>query len=216
MARVNAARTAAPPAASELTRKGAATRQRIITAASELIMEGGVASTTLEEVRAAAGVSSSQIYHYFADKEALVRAVIDYRQETVVGGQERVLTAIDTLDGLRAWRDYLLRGQRKVKCRGGCPLGSIGSELAETDPLARQDVARGLARWREAIERGFETMYARGDLIEETDPGKLATATIAAVEGGLLLAQLQRSTEPLGAALDMVIDYVSRLSTGQE
>ena len=62
-----------------LTRKGAQTRQKIVAAAAGLILEQGVAGTTLEEVRAAAGVSSSQIYHYYADKEALVRAVVDYR-----------------------------------------------------------------------------------------------------------------------------------------
>ncbi len=36
----------------------------------------------------AAGVSSSQVYHYFKDKKALVQAVIEYHDETVVGGQE--------------------------------------------------------------------------------------------------------------------------------
>jgi Transcriptional regulator len=56
-----------------------------VAAAAELIFERGVAETTLEDIRAAAGVSSSQMYHYFADKEALVRAVIDYRAQTVVG-----------------------------------------------------------------------------------------------------------------------------------
>jgi len=68
-----------------LTRKGAQTRQRIVAAAADLILQQGVAGTTLDDVRAEAGVSSSQIYHYFADKEALVRAVIDYRAETLVG-----------------------------------------------------------------------------------------------------------------------------------
>jgi len=68
-----------------LTRKGTQTRQKIVAAAAGLILEQGVAGTTLEEVRAEAGVSSSQIYHYFADKEALVRAVVDYRAQTVVG-----------------------------------------------------------------------------------------------------------------------------------
>src|SRR5208282_2449480 len=52
----------------KLTIKGRQTRQRIVAAAAELMFEGGVAGTTMEDVRAAAGVSSSQIYHYFADK----------------------------------------------------------------------------------------------------------------------------------------------------
>ena len=46
------------------------TRQRIVAAAAsaELMFEGGVAGTAMEGVQAAAGVSSSHIYHYFTDK----------------------------------------------------------------------------------------------------------------------------------------------------
>jgi len=86
-----------------LTRKGAQTRQRIVAAAADLVLQQGVAGTTLDDVRAEAGVSSSQIYHYFADKEALVRAVVDYRAQTVVGEiHEPMLAAIEGIDGLRA------------------------------------------------------------------------------------------------------------------
>ena len=130
-----------------LTRKGAQTRQKIVAAAAGLILEQGVAGTTLEEVRAAAGVSSSQIYHYFADKEALVRAVVDYRSQTVVGEtHEPALAAIEGIDGLRAWRDMIVSLQQDAGCQGGCPLGSLGSELAELDHVARHDVAAGRRR----------------------------------------------------------------------
>ena len=128
----------------ELTRKGEQTRQRIVAAAADLILEQGVAGTTLDDVRAEAGVSSSQIYHYFADKEALVRAVVDYRAQTVVGEiHEPMLAAIEGIDGLRAWRDKIVSIQRRRGLPGGCPLGSLGSELAELDHVARDDVAAG-------------------------------------------------------------------------
>src|SRR5262245_64754448 len=119
-----------------LTRKGAQTRQRIVAAAADLILLRGVAGTTMEDVRAQAGVSSSQIYHYFADKEALVHAVVDYRAQTVVGEtHESMLSAIEDIDGLRGWRDKIVALQEDVGCQGGCPLGSLGSELAELDHL---------------------------------------------------------------------------------
>src|SRR5215472_17192988 len=99
-------------AAGGLTRKGVQTRQRIVAAAADLILQQGVAGTTLDDVRAEAGVSSSQIYHYFADKEALVRAVVDYRAQTLVGEtHEPMLAAIEGIDGLRAWRDTIVSVQ---------------------------------------------------------------------------------------------------------
>src|SRR4051794_29951610 len=92
-------KTGGPAAPHKLTRKGAQTRERIVGAAAELMFEKGVNETTLEEVREAATVSSSQIYHYFADKDALIRAVIAYQSERVVGGQEPLFAKLDTIDG---------------------------------------------------------------------------------------------------------------------
>jgi TetR/AcrR family transcriptional regulator, transcriptional repressor for nem operon len=198
-------------AASKLTSKGMQTRQRIVVAAADLMFERGVTGTTMQDVRGAAGVSSSQIYHYFADKEALVRAVIEYQNETIVGGQEPMLANLDTLAGMRAWRDFLVEHQRQLNCRGGCPIGSLGSELADVDPQVRANVAAGFRRWEAGIRGGYRAMRNRGELSAAADPDKLATATLAALQGGLLLTQIQRSTEPLEAALDTVLTYIGSL-----
>jgi hypothetical protein len=55
-------------------------------------------------------------------------------------------------------------------------------------------------------------MSERGELAPGTDPAKLATATLAALQGALLLTQIQRSTDPLEATLDTVIDHVRLLT----
>ncbi len=153
-----------------LTRRGRETRQRIVAAAAELMFEYGVAETTLEDIRAAAGVSGSQVYHYFEDKQALVRAVIDYQVGAVLDTQGAHLDRMDTMPGLRAWRDFLVDHQRRLGCRGGCPIGALGAEAAETDAAARLAAARGLRRWEGRIRDGFRAMYARGDLPADTDP----------------------------------------------
>jgi TetR/AcrR family transcriptional regulator, transcriptional repressor for nem operon len=201
------------PAGSALTRKGAQTRHRIVAAAADLILQQGVAGTTLEDVRAAAGVSSSQIYHYFGGKEALVRAVVDYRAQTVVGQiHEPMLAAIEGIDGLRAWRDMIVSLQEDAGCQGGCPLGSLGSELAELDHVARHDAAAGFSRWQAAIRGCLHGMRDRGQLVPATDTDQLATAMLAALEGGLLLAQIERDVRPLAAALDVMIALTESLA----
>jgi AcrR family transcriptional regulator len=199
----------ASPSPRRLTRKGQETRQRIVSAAAELVFEQGVAHTTIEDVRAAADVSSSQLYHYFDDKPALVRAVVDHQADTIVAGQETF--DLSTLDGLRAWRDWVIEHQREVNCSGGCPIGSLGSELSETDPEARAQVAEGFKRWEATIQSGLREMHARGRLAADTDPETLALALLAALQGGLLLAQIERHTKPLEAALDSMLELIARL-----
>jgi AcrR family transcriptional regulator len=199
----------ARPAPRRLTRKGQETRRRIIGAAADLMFEQGAAHTTIEDVRAAADVSSSQLYHYFDDKPGLVQAVIEHQADTIVAGQKTF--DLSTLDGLHAWRDWVIEHQRELNCSGGCPIGSLGSELAETDPEARAQVAQGFKRWETTIQSGLREMHARGRLTPDTDPDALALALLAALQGGLLLTQIDRDTKPLEAALDAMLELIARL-----
>jgi TetR/AcrR family transcriptional regulator, transcriptional repressor for nem operon len=196
-----------------LTRKGTHTRQRIVAAAAGLIGELGVAGTTLDDIQAEAGVSSSQIYHYFAGKEALVRAVVDDRAQAVVGEiHEPMLAAIEDIEGLRAWRDRIVAIQQDAGGQGGCLLGSLGSELAGLDHVARRNVAAGWRRWEAAIGACLHALRDRGQLAPAADPGQLATAMLAALQGGLLRAQIERSVQPLAAALDAMISLTQSLA----
>src|ERR1700761_2096792 len=140
------------------------------------MFENGVAETTLEDIRAVAGVSGSQVSHYFEDKQALVREVLAHQAAAVRAAQSDPLDHLDTMPGLRAWRDFIVEHQRQLGCRGGCPIGALGAEVAETDATARQAAARALRRWEGRIRAGLQAMHARGDLPADTDPEQLALA----------------------------------------
>lgn len=77
-------------------------------AADELMYERGVAETTLNDVRAASGTSKSQIYQHFADRDALIRAVIAHRAKVLLDQQNHRLQRLDSLRGLELWRNALV------------------------------------------------------------------------------------------------------------
>ena len=191
-----------------LTARGEATRARIVEAAAGLIYAHGVERTSLDDVMAASAVSKSQLYHYFADKEALVLEVIAMQAERVLAAQQPHLEALDSLPALKAWRDAIVGLNKAVKSKG-CPLGSLASELANDSEPARKRLADSFSIWRERIENGLAKMRQRGELTASADPHDLALALLSAVEGGLLLAKTSRSSRPLEIALDMAIDHVA-------
>jgi TetR/AcrR family transcriptional repressor of nem operon len=199
-------------AAQRLTPKGERTRERIISSAADLMFDRGVSATTIDDVRATAEVSASQLYHYFSGKAALVHAVIRYQADRVVGSQEPSLAYLDSIQGLRAWRDGVVEMQRQTQCRGGCPIGSLASELADQDEQARSDIAAGFERWHAGIRSGLRAMQDRGHLAADADPDNLALATLAAAQGGLLLGQVHRTTRPLEVALDAMIALIESLT----
>jgi TetR/AcrR family transcriptional regulator, transcriptional repressor for nem operon len=146
------------------TVRGRETRERIVRAAAELVAERGVAGTSLDDVRTRAHASKSQLYHYFADRDDLLRAVARTTSDDVVGGQAELFERLDTIDGLRAWTDALVTLQQSRHAKGGCPIGSLAGQLAEQDEGARLALADGLHRWESAIREGLERMAARGEL----------------------------------------------------
>ena len=200
------------PDAGELTAKGRATRERIVAAAADLMFEQGVAGTSLQDVQQAARVSGSQMYHYFGDKASLVHAVIAWQGETVLDHQWPWLSRLDSLQGIRAWRDYVVSTMRRRQCQGACHIGSLASELSDLDPAARSDLAAAFGRWITAIRDGLQALQDRGELRADADVPRLALALMAAVEGGLLLAKTQRDVTALEAALDTAIDHIASLT----
>ena len=191
---------------SVFTAKGGRTRQRIVEAAAELAYRHGVAGTTMHDVRELAGVSNSQLYHYFSDKQDLVRAVVEYQGVRVVAGHNAA--EIDCLQALIRWRDQVLSDGNLAVVIGGCPLGTVAMELAEADEDGRTIAAAEFDRWNASIAHGLERMRDRGELSPQASPADLATALLAALQGGLLLSRISRSNEPLQKALDAMITLI--------
>src|SRR5215472_8236460 len=90
------------------TARGRATRERILTAATTLIAERGVAGTSLDDVCERAQASKSQLYLYFADRNALLRAVAAATCDEVVALQADALAACDSLAGIERYMDTLV------------------------------------------------------------------------------------------------------------
>jgi AcrR family transcriptional regulator len=195
-----------------LTAKGQATKARIVATAADLVFKQGVAGTSIEDVRKAAGVSGSQMTHYFEDKKTLIRAVVTHQADTIVASQER-LGNLDSFDALDAWANLNVEVLRARHCEGGCLLGSLAAEVVECDAEARVNAERGFERWEELLRDGLTAMRARGDLRPEADPSQLALALLAAVQGGALLTQARRDTAPLEAALDTALAHLRSLAT---
>ncbi|HEX3511972.1 MAG TPA: TetR/AcrR family transcriptional regulator [Solirubrobacteraceae bacterium] len=189
--------TASPP-----TAKGRATRERIVRTAAEMVAEEGVAALTLDRVGARAPASRSQLYHYFADKDALVLAIVEETCDAVLGAQTELFAQLDSWEGIARWFQALVELQRQRHARGGCPIGSLAGQLAERDPQARAAIADGLDRWESHLRKGLIRMRRGGELTSDADPSALATATMAMLQGGLLLTQVRRDPEQLRTALD--------------
>jgi AcrR family transcriptional regulator len=191
------------------TRKGLATRTRIVEGTAQLMFEQGVSGISLNDVRSAVGVSGSQLSHYFADKRDLTREVIVARTNEVIAFHTQPqLRALDSWQALRAWGDACVAQVPTVYLPGGCTYGSLTGELLEADDEVLDDLAAGYEQWLKLFHDGLTAMRHRGDLTDAADPRHLAVALLAAHQGGTLLTYATGRAEPFSATVNAALDYV--------
>lgn len=194
---------------SPTTDRGRLTRQRIVAAATEVVAEKGANGASLDEVGARAPASRSQLYHYFDDKNDLLRAVAEATNDRVLDGQRDLFAGLNTWDGLIRWADALVALQQERGGKGGCPIANLLGQLGERDDDIRSVLASGFDAWEAHIRAGLAAMVEDGELRPETDVGWLASSTLASLQGGLVLSQARRDPRALRRALDGAIALIA-------
>lgn len=201
---------------SKITERGRRTRQRIIEATGEQILASGIGGTTLDDVRAATLTSKSQLFHYFpGGKAELVREVALWEGRQLFDAQEPEIHDLSSWESWERWRAalvdyYISRG------RWACPIGSLATQAAMTDSELEQAIAEAMRMWRDLLARGVQAMRDRGLVDAMADPVRVATVILAAIQGGLVLSQPERSAWPLEAALDNALAPLHQAAVDRE
>ena len=174
--------------------KGARTRAKLTAATAALLQRQGYHATGLAEIVAASGAPRGSLYFHFPDgKEALACAALAEsgaawraRLEAVIARAPdlgaAITAACDELAGALAASDF----------RDGCPLATVALEAAATSEAVRATVAASYDAWLASIAARIVALGAPADVA-----ARLATFTLAAIEGAMMLAKVQRSVAPL-------------------
>lgn len=208
----DATQDAGPASASTpKTRRGRASRDRLVEAAMASVADHGIKDLRVDEVLAAAGSSKSQLYHYFSDRDALIDAVVVQRCEEFLGLLDHAFAGVSSLDELarvldRFASDYAVH-------LSGCPIGTLAGELTAGPEPARRTVVEAFGTWEGYLTSALQRVQAAGDLGPEHDAGQLALGLLASLEGGMFLSQVRGSAAPLRVALDTVLAHLRSLRT---
>jgi AcrR family transcriptional regulator len=184
-----------------ITRRGRASRERIVERAAELFAERGIAATTVDEVLAAAGVGKGQFYHYFRGRDELAAAAVGHRCAQVVAGLTEALGSVSSLAGLEEALEGFIAGFEQAGMPG-CPIGTLAAEVAGRNEDARLQAAAGFDAWERLLADALERMRQRGELRADAPPAVLATGLLASIEGGMVLSQARKDMASLRVAVE--------------
>ena len=190
------------------TEKGRETKGKILAAAAGLFHERGVSATSVEQVLAAARAGKSQFYRYFPSKEILVSEVIRYQSDRYLGWQSDLLERVDDWEGLEAYFNALVASHSEREMMGGCPIGSLAAELADTNEAHRRELAEAFSLWEASIEQAFTKMRAARKLRPHAAPSSLAATTLAGIQGAYLLSTLHKDVRPMKDTLEAILVHL--------
>lgn len=173
----------------------AGSRERMVRSAALLFREQGYSATAFSDVIAHSGAPRGSIYHHFpGGKAQLAQEAVAWAADAIAQRLDEALASERDAEGvLRAfltpWREVLVRSD----FRAGCPLVAI---TVETEAPARLTaaVAAAFAGWQELLAARLRAVP-----IPAPRAASLATLTVAAIEGAVLLCRARRDTAPLDA-----------------
>jgi TetR/AcrR family transcriptional regulator, lmrAB and yxaGH operons repressor len=167
-------------------------RTRMVRSAAALFGSRGLSATSFSDVLADSGAPRGSIYHHFpGGKKQLAQDAIGWTSEQILAYLQACPAT--TPSGVLAWFIDLWR--QSVQTSGGssgCPVAGIAIDTGSaTDDLI--DAARGaFAQWTSLLASQLE---AAG--VPAHRAGPIATTSLAAMEGALILCRAERSSEPL-------------------
>lgn len=169
-------------------------RGAIVRAAATLFRRNGFAATGINEIAEVSGAPKGSLYHYFPNgKDQIAEAAVRFAGAGVVATLEKLEQEHASASAMiRAYCKLLAGWMAKSGFRDGCP---IATTLLESAPQSADMALAGheaFAGWQAVIARvlirdGFGNAEAK----------RLATLTVSAIEGALILARVEASARPI-------------------
>ena len=175
-------------------------RESMVRAAAQLIGTHGVSATSFSDVIDASGAPRGSIYHHFPEGKRQLA------EEAVRWACELVLTRQAAYDGptaagvisrfIEVWRTLVVR----TNGAAGCAIAGVTLDSDASDALV-SEVAR--ASFRSWIALLTKQLKARG--VPAKRAGSIAIATVAGMEGALILCRAEGGVEPLDAVAEELL-----------
>jgi len=186
-----------------------ARRRDFIEAAYQTILEEGLAKTTVRAVAERAGYTTGALVHYFADKDELIRHVLEENGKAV---RERMVTAQRANKGRQAVRDVMLEALPTDKQSGSS--WRIWLALwyhSEESAAMREEERRRYREWLGRISEILQESVALGELPADTDVRQEARLLVAMTDGlgvQYLMANGRMPASRLSALVDRQLEHL--------
>jgi len=189
----------------------AARRRDFIRAAHQTILEEGLARTTVRAVAERAGYTTGALVHYFADKDELIRQVLEENGKAV---RRRMQDAQSANRGREALREVLLEALPTDRASGSSWRIWLAMWYhSEESASMRLEERRRYREWIGRISQILEESVEISELPRDTDVRTEARLLVAMADGlgvQYLMANGRMSASKIAGLVDRQLDRLYR------
>lgn len=167
-------------------------KTKILKKAEDMLLKGGYAGTSVNDLVRAAGVSKGAFFHHFPSKDALTTHILEtYARQDIFEPLQRHLSETNSAKrALLSWLQEIYKSYEAMKFKGGSLLGNFALELSDSDEAAREQLKRLFLEWENQITTALKTAGESGKLALE--PRQVARLIIAQVQGVIMTAKVHK------------------------
>ncbi|MGJ0119891.1 TetR/AcrR family transcriptional regulator [Williamsia sp. MIQD14] len=183
-------------------------RDKLILGTVGLMQRRGVAAAGVADILEQSGVSRRSIYLNFAGgKPELIAEATRWSGQWIADQITEACADRPPHEALSRFVEHWTELLRSTDFEAGCPVAAAATARSVA-PEATDIAGEAFARWHDIL-----TDALTGHGITATRARSLATMTVAAVEGAVVLSLAQRTLEPLHevkSELDVLLEHALR------
>jgi len=200
-----------------MRRDGMATREKILDAAQDLILDRGYVGMTVEHVLDKVGITKGAFFHHFKTKDDLAKALLqrfaDKDAKIYSETRERAEKLSD--DPLQQMLIFIRLFEEMfgglTEPYPGCLFASYIYELQQFDDQTRQLIRDSFRKWRELLKAKFEAIARKYPMQREVSAASLADAFTVVLEGAFITGKAMDEPEVVSEQLRHFRNYVELL-----
>lgn len=188
------------------------TKERILEAAEEIMLQKSFHSVGLNEILSAVKVPKGSFYHYFQSKEQFGVELLKHYVADASAFKRRALLTDEVADNpferLTALFDMSIARLLESGCQCGCLVVKLSTEVATFSDDMRAVLADGMREWQGILEQLLIEGQQKKVIRKDLDPTVTASIIQDLWMGASQRTQVQRSVAPLRAAALFVRNYL--------
>jgi TetR/AcrR family transcriptional regulator, transcriptional repressor for nem operon len=189
------------------------TRERILEQMFLDIRKNGFQGLRADKVIAGLQITKGALYHYFDNKQAIGRAVID---EIIRPNYLRFYQELDRWEGdpivkLQEHLQFLSGNATDEEVALGCPLNNLVQEMSPLDEDFRLRMKSIIDHIHTSVSAALARSKSAGLLRADFDPAQIAQFYFAGIEGAYAIAKVRKDAAAFKSNMQLLGQFLESL-----